>query len=194
MQKEKTEAKKARAASGKGITTADIAVASVSAALITVCAWISVPIVVPVTLQTFAVFAVAGLFGMKRSVLAVGTYLAMAAIGLPVLSGFKGGADKLIGPTGGYIVGFVCIALMVGAVSDRTQRKLLPTAAAMVVSLLLCYALGTAWFMVVYTRTVGAVALGTVLEWCVLPFLIPDCVKLILAAAIADRLGKRIGF
>ncbi|MBQ5544882.1 MAG: biotin transporter BioY, partial [Clostridia bacterium] len=104
------------------ISTADTVTVALSAALIAVCAWISVPMAVPFTLQTFAVFTVAGLFGMKRGTLAMTVYLLLAAIGLPVLSGMTGGPDKLVGPTGGYLLGFVFIALIVGFVSDRWKR------------------------------------------------------------------------
>ncbi|MBQ9901765.1 MAG: biotin transporter BioY [Clostridia bacterium] len=174
------------------LSTYDIAVIALSAAMITVCSWISVPTLVPFTLQTFAVFAVAGLFGMKRGTFAMGVYLALAAIGLPVLSGFKGGFDKLVGVTGGYIVGFVFIALIVGFVSERTGRKAIPLALSMLLGLAVCYAFGTAWFMLVYTRANGAVGLGTVLGWCVLPFLLPDCVKIACAVVICNRVGKYV--
>ena len=105
------------------ISTADTVTVALSAALIAVCAWISVPMAVPFTLQTFAVFTVAGLFGMKRGTLAMTVYLLLAAMGVPVLSGMTGGPDKLVGPTGGYLLGFVFIALIVGFVSDRWKRK-----------------------------------------------------------------------
>ena len=174
------------------LSTYDIAVIALSAAIITVCAWISVPTVVPFTLQTFAVFTVAGLFGMKRAGFSMVVYLMLAAIGLPVLAGFKGGFDKLVGATGGYIVGFVFIALIVGFASDRSGRRALPLALSMLLGLAVCYAFGTAWFMLVYARTTGEAGLGEVLGWCVLPFVIPDCVKLAGAVVIANRVGKHV--
>lgn len=174
------------------LTTADIAVISLSAAVITVCSWICIPTVVPFTLQTFAVFAIAGLFGMKRSVFSMLVYILLAAIGLPVLSGFKGGFDKIIGTTGGYIVGFVFIAVIVGFASDRYGRRILPLTLSMLLGLAVCYVFGTAWFMLVYARTSGAVGLGTVLGWCVLPFIIPDCIKIACAVIISNRAGRFI--
>ena len=178
--------------SRRKLTTADIAVVALSAALIAVCSWISVPTAVPFTLQTFAVFLTAGLFGLKRSSLSVLIYILLAAVGIPVLAGMKGGFDKLAGATGGYILGFLFIALIVGFVSDRTNRRALPLALAMLLGLTVCYAFGTAWFMLVYARTGGTAALGTVLGWCVLPFIIPDCVKITFAVVIANRTGKVI--
>lgn len=172
------------------ISTADIVVVALSAAIITICSWISIPTVVPFTLQTLAVFTVAGLFGMKRSLLSMGVYIMLAAMGVPVLSGFKGGFDKIIGVTGGYIVGFVFIALIVGFASDKFGRKAVPLAVSMLLGLVVCYAFGTAWFMLVYSRTSGTAGLGTVLGWCVLPFIIPDCIKICCAVILSNRVGK----
>ena len=174
------------------LTTHDIAILSLSTAIITVCAWISIPTAVPFTLQTFAIFTIAGLFGMKRSTLSVIVYLLLAAIGLPVLAGFKGGFDKIIGPTGGYLLGFVFIALIVGFASDKFGRKVIPLVLSMLLGLVVCYVFGTAWFMLVYTRTSGAVGLGTVLGWCVLPFIIPDLVKLACAVVLSNRVGRYV--
>ena len=78
---------------------------ALSAALISLCAWLSVPAPIPFTMQTFAVFAVAGTLGARRSALALGTYILLGALGLPVFAGFQGGAGALLGATGGYILG-----------------------------------------------------------------------------------------
>ena len=174
------------------LTTSDIAIAAICVAMITVCSWIAVPTAVPFTLQTFAVFTVAGIFGLKRASLSVVVYILLASIGIPVLSGMKGGLDKIIGSTGGYILGFLFIAAIVGFASDRYGRKPLPLAIAMIIGLVICYAFGTAWFMLVYVRTSGPVGLGTVLGWCVMPFIIPDCVKIAFAVIISIRVGKRL--
>lgn len=178
----------------RGISTADIVVVALSTALMAVCSWISIPMTVPFTLQTFAVFTVAGLFGMKRGTWATLVYLLLGAIGVPVLAGMTGGVDKIIGVTGGYLLGFVFIALIVGFVSDRFERKALPLAIAMVIGLLVCYAFGTAWFMFIYARTSGAVGLGTVLGWCVIPFILPDCAKIACALIVSNRVGKYVTF
>lgn len=100
----------------------------------------------------------------------------------------------MLGSTGGYTVGFIFIALIVGLAADKFKHKLIPMIIAMILGLLMCYAFGTAWFMVLYTRSTGVVGLGTVLEWCVFPFIIPDCIKITCAVVIANRVGKRINF
>ena len=79
-----------------------------------------------------------------------------------------------------------------GFASDRFGRKVLPLTVAMLLGLALCYAFGTAWFMLVYARTTGPVGLGTVLGWCVLPFIIPDCAKILCAVVISNRVGKYV--
>ena len=88
-------------------STLDLAYIAVGAALIAICSWISIPMAVPFTLQTFAVFAILLLLGGKRGTMSILTYVLMGAIGLPVFSGFTGGVGVLLGKTGGYILGFI---------------------------------------------------------------------------------------
>lgn len=90
--------------------TRDMALIAAFAAVITVCAWISVPAAVPFTLQTFAVFLAVGLLGGKRGTIAVAVYILLGAVGVPVFSGFNGGLGALLGITGGYILGFLAAA------------------------------------------------------------------------------------
>ncbi len=94
-------------AAGKARSAAkDLAVVGLGTAIVTVCAWISIPIgTVPFTLQTFAVAAVGGLLGWKRGSLSVLAYLLLGLVGVPVFAGFKAGLAALMGPTGGYILG-----------------------------------------------------------------------------------------
>lgn len=169
-------------------TTYELCASALGAALMAVCAWISVPTEVPFTLQTFAVFLVTGLLGLKCGTLSVLVYLLLGAVGLPVFAGFKGGIGSLLGVTGGYLVGFVFTALAVGLITKFFGRSLPVLVISMVVGLALCYAFGSAWFLIVYTRTSGAMAMATVLAKCVVPFLLPDAVKITLAALLARRL------
>ena len=164
---------------------------ALGAALLAVCAWITIPVgEIPVTLQTFGVFVVAALLGAKRGALAVAVYLLLGAVGAPVFSGFRGGFASLAGVTGGYLIGFLPAAWLVGFASGRWSRKLPVLAAAMAAGLLVDYAFGSAWFMVVYLRGTGAITLWAVLGKCVIPFLIPDAVKLALAALLVRALPK----
>lgn len=165
--------------------TRDVAYIGMFAALMAICSWISIPTTVPFTLQTMGVFTAVGLLGGKRGTTAVLVYILMGAIGLPVFSGFTGGMGILFGSTGGYIIGFLASALVMWAmeaVFGRSNRVLFLS---MVLGLLVCYTFGTLWFLQVYTRTKGAVTLATVLGWCVVPFIVPDLIKISIAMALS---------
>lgn len=170
------------------LTTRELAYGAVGVALLSVCSWLSIPTTVPFTMQTFAVCLLAALFGWKLGALSVAAWLLLGALGAPVFAGFTGGPAALLGVTGGYLAGFLFTALVVGGEAEREGRELRTLLPAMALGLLLCYTFGTAWFLFVYARKTGPIGLGTALAWCVLPYLIPDAVKLTLAAALAKRL------
>lgn len=165
---------------------------AVMAALITLCAWITIPTVVPFTLQTFAIFLAVGILGGKLGSLSVLVYLLLGAVGLPVFSGFSGGIGRFAGVTGGYLIGFLLIPLVMWGAQTLFGKGPVVFVLSAVVGLAVCYAFGTAWYMAVYTRSNGAVALGTVLGWCVVPYIIPDLVKIGLAVGLSNRLQKHI--
>lgn len=156
--------------------------ASVFAALIAMCAWIAVPIPpVSFTLQTFAVLLALGVLEGRWGCACVGLYLLLGLVGLPVFSGFRGGASALIGPTGGFLWGFLAAALCYWAL-QRLGR--LP---AMIGAQLVCYACGCLWF----TLYAGGGFGGAVLV-CVVPYLLPDAVKLALAHSVSGRLRRQL--
>ena len=171
-------------------TVRDMCFIAMFAVIIAVCSWISVPLTVPITLQTFGVFAALGVLGGKKGTIAVIVYVLLGAVGLPVFAGFKLGIGTLLGTTGGYIIGFVLSGIVYWAITDKFGIKLAVTVIAMALGLLVCYAFGTAWFMIVYTRSKGAVTLWSALGWCVFPFIIPDAIKIALAILVSERVGK----
>lgn len=171
-----------------GLRAGDLALIGIFAALITLCSWISIPMTIPITLQTFAVFMAAGLLGTKRAALTVLLYIMMAAAGLPVLSGFRGGIGALMGPTGGYVIGFVFTALITGSTVGRLGRRPAIMLISMTAGALVCYAFGTLWFVCVYAAGSGNMGFVSALSLCVLPYLIPDAVKMILAVIVIGRL------
>ena len=174
------------------LKTKDLALCALFAALIAVCAWISISATVPFTLQTFAIFAALGLLGGKRGTVAVAVYLLLGAIGVPVFAGFQGGIGALLGTTGGYLLGFLLTALIEWGMEARFGSKTGVFLLSAVLGMLVCYAFGTAWYLVVYARTKGAISLATALGWCVVPFLIPDAVKIALAVLLRGRLKRHI--
>ena len=174
--------------------TYDMAYIAIFAVLMAICSWISIPMAVPFTLQTFGVFMAVGVLGGKRGSLAVLIYILLGAIGVPVFAGFSGGIGVILNTTGGYIVGFLFSALVMWGMEALLGRKPVVQIISMVEGLIVCYALGTAGFMVVYARNTGAVGLGTVLGWCVIPFIIPDLVKIALAFVLSRKIRKYVSF
>ena len=174
------------------LKTIDLTLCGVFAAVLAVCSWIQIPGPVPFTLQTFAVFAALGLLGGKRGTITICVYLLLGAIGVPVFAGFKGGIAALFGATGGYLLGFLLSGLFVWFAEKQFGDSLPVFIVSMIVGLLLCYAFGTAWFVVVYTRANGAISFGKALTMCVLPFLPFDAIKLALAAVIREALRRYV--
>lgn len=170
----------------------DMAYVAIMAVVIAICSWISIPTTVPFTLQTFAVFLAVGVLGGRRGTFAVLVFILLGAVGVPVFAGFQGGIGVLLGTTGGYIIGFLLSALLYWAMTRALGEKTPVMVAAMVLGLIVCYAFGTAWFMVVYARNSGAIGLGTALGWCVFPFVIPDLVKIALAVGLTRVLKPHV--
>jgi len=142
---------------------------------------------VPVTMQTFAVVACAMLLGGRLAAIAQLEYLALGVAGVPVFAGLKAGPAALAGPTGGYLVGFVVAAFIVGTAIERAPR---PSFSARVIAgmlgILAIYVLGRAWF---------ALWLGDVsglMSWAfgVAPFVAVDAVKVVLAAQLCGGLRR----
>ena len=156
---------------------------SLFAALTAVCAWIAIPIPpMAFTMQTFAVFLTLGVLGGKYGTVSILLYLLLGLMGLPVFSGFRGGASALMDATGGFLWGF----LAAGLVYWLTER--LGTLPAMIAALLVCYACGCWWFTV-YTGNAGWTA---AVMTCVAPYLIPDAIKLWLAYGVSGRLRRSV--
>ena len=164
----------------------------IMAALIALCAWLTIPTAVPFTMQTFAIFLAVGLLGGKQGSLAVGIYLLLGAVGLPVFSGFSGGLGAFAGVTGGYLLGFLLMALVMWLGERLFGPGDLVFVLSGIAGLAVCYLFGTAWFLLLYTGTRGPIGIWAVLSSCVLPFLIPDGVKLALALLLRRRLRQAL--
>ena len=170
------------------VSARDITMAAMGVALIAVCSWISVPLTVPFTLQTFAVCLIASLFGLRSGVRTVVCYLLLGAIGVPVFAGFRGGIGALLGVTGGYLVGFLFTAIAVGFAADHWGRRPVVLIPSMILGILLCYLFGTGWFVLVYTKSSGPISVASALALCVLPYIPADAAKAALASLLAVRL------
>ena len=173
--------------------TRDIVYTAFFAVLIAVGSWISIPMTVPFTLQTFAVFVTLGILGGRRGTMAVLLYILLGAVGIPVFSGFTGGVGILLGNTGGYIAGFLLTGFIFWGMQRMFGRSLGVQVISMLLGLISCYFFGTVWFLLVYMRNGSTVSVVTVLGWCVIPFFVPDLVKLGLALTVARRVSRYAG-
>ncbi len=154
-----------------------------SVALLAISAWLTVPAPVPFTMQTMAVLTLGALLGPGQGCACVGLYLLLGAIGVPVFSGVRGGFHVLLGPTGGYLLGFVLSAYVAGW-AGRRFRSVWALAACFAAAVLVCYGFGTAWYALLYSGG----GLGTILLTCVVPFLLPDAMKIALSLLLFRRL------
>ncbi len=161
--------------------TKDLVYVSVLAAILCVFSPWAIPIgPVPVSLATFAVYFAAASTGWKRGTAAVTLFLLIGGLGLPVFSGFQGGLHKLIGPTGGYLIGYIPCAFLTGFIADRLEKHRWAYPLGMIAGTAVLYLMGTAWF--VYISGNGWLAS---LSICVIPFLLGDAIKIIVATAAA---------
>ncbi len=162
------------------------------AALLAVCAWITIPFgPVPFTMQTFGLFAALALLGGQRGTLTVAVYLLLGLVGLPVFSGFGAGPAALLGPTGGFLLGFLLSALVYWGITSRLGTSAPVMILAMILGLVACYAMGTIWFLCVYSGGGTATLMGA-LTLCVFPYVLPDLVKLALAFLLVRQIGPHI--
>ena len=161
-----------------------LTVCSLMAAVMCVLGPLSIPIgPVPVSLTNFVIFLTVFLLGSKLSVVSCLVYLALGAVGFPVFSGFQGGLQKLAGPTGGYLIGFILMAFISGLVLEKANRKVIITIIGMFVATLVDYLFGTVWF--VFQMKCGVWYALTV---CVFPFIIFDIIKIVIAMLIGQSL------
>lgn len=159
--------------------------AGLLAACTAVLAQIVIPIgPVPFNLAVFGAFLAGMLLSPGMAVLSMATYWLMAAIGLPVMAGLQGGLGAVLSPTGGYVAGYLLLAGCTALVAERPMPMRL---AGMALGLVLCYTLGTVWFI-----CATGTALSAALAMCVLPFIPADVAKGIAAAWLAQTLKRRV--
>ena len=172
------------------MSTRSIARCGVCIALLAVSAWVTVPLgPVPFTLQTFVLALLPQVIRTRDALFTVMVYLLLGAVGVPVFSGFQGGLGVILGPTGGYLMGFaagmpVASAVMRAGVLPRRARGALAGVALLAVS----YVLGTLQLMNVYALDAPAA-----LAVAVVPFVVPDMVKVVASVGVAERVCRALG-
>ena len=157
-------------------------------ALVAVCSQIAVPLPwgVPINLALFAVYMAGTMLGPVWGTASQVVFIALAAIGVPVLANFQGGPSAIFGKNGVWAA-FPVSELLTALLTKALGRKFWSLCVAMVVGCAACYVLGTIWFMIL----TGA-DLVSALGWCVLPYLPGDAVKIVLAAVLTMQLDKRL--
>lgn len=138
---------------------------------------------VPISLTNFVIFLAIFVLGMKSGTISFIIYLLLGAIGVPVFSSFRGGLQVLAGPTGGYLIGFIFLALIMGFALEHFDRKLVPTIIGMIIGMAVCYAFGTVWL-----AKLLSLSFKEGLMMGVIPYLAGDAAKIIIAAIVGPKL------
>lgn len=165
-------------------TVYQLTTCALMAALMCVLGPNSVPIgLVPVSLTNLVIYLAVYLLGTKGSTISYIVYLLLGMVGLPVFSGYEGGMGKLAGPTGGYLIGFILMAIVCGIFMELSHANVFITSIGMVLGTAVAYLFGTVWFIhqLEYTW-------GEALAVCVYPFIPFDLAKIV----IAGILGKAV--
>ncbi|MCC8126115.1 MAG: biotin transporter BioY [Clostridiales bacterium] len=171
-----------------GIQIHDMTKVALFTALMCILAPMSVPIgPVPISLANLVIFLSLYVIGRKDSSVSVLIYLLLGLVGLPVFSGYTGGPAKLLGPTGGYLIGYILIPLVGGLAVEKQPENYVYQWIAIVFSDALCYVLGTAWF--VYLMKCS---LAYAMSICVLPFIGLDLCKIVTAILIGTQIHRRL--
>mgnify|MGYP002563489218 CR=1 FL=1 len=170
------------------ITTQQMALVAIMTALTCILAPFSLPIgPVPISLTNLVIYFSLYLLGWKLGTLSYVIYLLIGLVGVPVFSGFTAGPAKLFGPTGGYLIGFIPMAIIAGIIIDKCNNRVIQILG-MVLGTAICYAFGTAWFCIQAGYTVSAA-----LAVCVIPFIPADLIKMVIAMIIGPEIRKRLG-
>ena len=166
------------------ISSRTIAFTALLAAIICAIAPWTVPIgPIPVSLATFGIYIASCVIDAKHGTVATIVYVVLGAIGVPVFAGFMGGFGRIVGPTGGFIIGYIPCAFVVGLVRDGLRGRAWSYPVAMVAGTIVLYALGTAWYVFQ-----SGVDVAAALAACVLPFLPGDALKIAAASVLCVRL------
>ena len=149
----------------------------------------SIPIgLVPISFTNLVIYLAVYLLGAKKGTISYLIYLLLGIFGLPVFSGYTGGLSKLGGPTGGYLIGFIFMALITGYVIEIFKYQTMLSILGMVLATFIAYFFGTEWFVIQMKCSVKY-ALGV----CVFPFLIGDLIKMIIASLLGPVIRKQLG-
>lgn len=171
-------------------STYQIALMGIMAAVMCILGPLSIPIPfspVPISFTNLAIYFTVFILGWKRGTISYLIYLLIGLIGLPVFSGFAGGPGKLLGPTGGYLIGFIFMTIIAGLFIEKCNGNLYLYVIGLILATGIAYALGTVWLSYqAHLTFLQALMAG------VIPYLIGDGVKIAIAVIIGPILRKRL--
>lgn len=168
--------------------TRNMVLVALFAAIICIASPFSIPVgAIPISLATLAIYLASSILGAKKASMAVLIYILIGIIGLPVFSGFQGGIGKVLGVTGGYIIGYIPCAYISGAIIDRYSNNRAAYPAALIIGTFVLYTFGTAWYMVQSGNGIVQSLLA-----CVIPFLLGDAVKIVSASLMGYKLRSYV--
>jgi len=170
------------------ISTSTMAMIALMAAVLCVLAPFSIPVgPIPISLATFGLYLAVIILGGKKATVVCLMYLLMGFVGLPVFSGFSGGPSKILGPTGGYLFGYLLLTIIAGWFVDKFPANRGVCALGLILGTVACYAVGTAWLAwQLEIQFDEALLVGVV------PFLPGDAVKIVAAVWIGILVRGRI--
>lgn len=171
------------------LSTKELILCGIFAALTAILAQISIPLpftTIPLTLQIVAIGVTGIILGSKCGFISILIYILIGAMGVPVFAGFKGGLSALLGPTGGFILGFPIMVWIIGYVKEKFNSPML-TVISLVLGLFIDYITGTILFSLITGNTI----INSIML-CVIPFIIVDFIKLGLAYIVGTTISKRV--
>lgn len=172
----------------KNTKVINLTVTAMMAAILCVLAPFSIPIAdVPISAATFVVYLSALLLGTKRSLVCVGLYLLIGIVGVPVFAKWGSGFGIVAGPTGGYLIGYLFIALFTGWFTKLGRGKVPMMFLGMLIGTIVCYTLGTTWLAIQASLSAKAALAGGVL-----PFIPGDLAKMVLSIMVALPMRRQL--
>lgn len=165
-----------------------LAMTAVMAAVIAAISPFAIPVgPISITLCTLALYFSPYILGWKRASVAALVYILLGMVGMPVFSKFQGGLGVLMGPTGGYILGYIPMVVLTGLVIRLAPRNRVLQFLGMIGATAVLYAFGTVWYMILSGNN-----LAYAMKWCVVPFIPLDLVKMAIAMILGPILRERL--
>ena len=178
----------------KSKLTYNISLIAFFTTLLVISSWFTIPFIIPFTLQTLVIFILILVLDLKKSLLILLIYCLLGIIGIPVFSSFQSGLGVFLGPTGGFLIGFVPMIIvsniLLKTISNKKNGNLdnktnfFMSFFALFIGLLCCYTIATIWYGLVYDTTTSSL---NIIIAIILPFILPDIIKIIIAIIIAKK-------